>query len=57
MTTKTHWEHIHETKAPTQVSWYQEHVRYSLQFIQNTGVGKTGHIIDIGGVHQLWSMT
>jgi len=49
MNTKTHWEHIYETKAPTQVSWYQEHAQYSLQFIQNTNVPKTGHIIDIGG--------
>src|SRR5258708_35774164 len=49
MNMKTHWEHIYETKAPTQVSWYQEHAQYSLQFIQNTGVQKTGHIIDIGG--------
>jgi len=48
MDTKTHWEHIYETKAPTQVSWYQEHAQYSLQFIQKTGVQKTDHIIDIG---------
>ncbi|HSK88667.1 MAG TPA: class I SAM-dependent methyltransferase, partial [Anaerolineales bacterium] len=41
-------QRIYETKAPTQVSWYQEHARYSLQFIQNTGVQKTGQIIDIG---------
>lgn len=49
MNTKTHWEHIYETKAPTQVSWYQEHAQYSLQFIQNTGVRRTDQIIDIGG--------
>lgn len=49
MNTKNHWEYIYETKAPMQVSWYQEHARYSLQFIQNTGVQKTDHIIDIGG--------
>ena len=49
MNTKNHWEHIYETKAPTQVSWYQEHAQYSLQFIQNAGVQKTDHIIDIGG--------
>ena len=48
MSTKTHWQRIYETKAPTQVSWYQEHARYSLQFIQNTGAQKTDHIIDIG---------
>ena len=49
MNTKPHWEHIYETKAPTQVSWYQEHAQYSLKLIQNTGVSKAGHIIDIGG--------
>ena len=49
MNTKTHWEHIYETKAPTQVSWYQEHARFSLQHVQNTGIRKTDHIIDVGG--------
>ena len=49
MENKTHWEHIYETKGPTQVSWYQEHAQYSLQFIQNTGVQKSDQIIDIGG--------
>jgi SAM-dependent methyltransferase len=49
MNTKTHWEHIYESKAPTQVSWYQEHAQFSLQYIQNTGIRKTGHIIDVGG--------
>ena len=49
MNTKTHWEHIYETKAPTRVSWYQEHAQYSLQFIRNTGIQKSDHIIDIGG--------
>jgi ubiquinone/menaquinone biosynthesis C-methylase UbiE len=49
MNAKTHWEHIYETKAPTQVSWYQEHAQLSLQLIQNTRVQKTAQIIDIGG--------
>jgi len=49
MNAKVHWEHIYETKSPTQVSWYQEHAQLSLQFIQKTGVGKTDHIIDVGG--------
>jgi SAM-dependent methyltransferase len=49
MNTKTHWEHIYETKAPTQVSWYQEHSRFSLQYIRNTGIQKTDAIIDVGG--------
>jgi 2-polyprenyl-3-methyl-5-hydroxy-6-metoxy-1,4-benzoquinol methylase len=49
MNTKTHWEHIYETKAPTQVSWYQEHARFSLQYIRRTGIRKTDAIIDVGG--------
>jgi ubiquinone/menaquinone biosynthesis C-methylase UbiE len=49
METKTHWEHIYETKKSTQVSWYQEHAQLSLQFIQNTGISKNAYIIDIGG--------
>src|SRR5215216_2320098 len=46
---KTHWEHIYQTKAPTQVSWYQEHAQFSLQYIRNTGIQKTDPIIDVGG--------
>lgn len=49
MKPKTHWEHIYETKAPTRVSWYQEHAQISLQFIQRAGIQKTDHIIDVGG--------
>lgn len=49
MNAKTHWEHIYETKAPTQVSWYQEHAQFSLQFIQKTGIRKTDHLLDVGG--------
>jgi len=49
MNTKTHWEQIYETKAPTQLSWYQEHARFSLQYIRNTGIRKTDAIIDVGG--------
>lgn len=46
---KTHWEHIYEKKGPTHVSWYQEHAQFSLQYIRNTGIRKTDHIIDVGG--------
>lgn len=49
MSLKSHWETIHQKKAPTQVSWYQEHALSSLRFIVNTGVEKTSPIIDIGG--------
>lgn len=49
MENKTHWENIYQTKESSQVSWYQLHPTMSLQYIQNTGASKTGHIIDIGG--------
>jgi SAM-dependent methyltransferase len=49
MENKTYWEQIYQTKDCAQVSWYQLHPALSLQHIQNTGVGKTGHIIDVGG--------
>src|SRR5687767_14173975 len=49
MSLKTHWEHIYQAKAPTQVSWYQEHSLQSLEFIAQTGIAKTGHLIDVGG--------
>ena len=49
MNTKTHWEHIYETKSPTQVSWYQEHAQFSMHYIENTGIRKTDQILDVGG--------
>lgn len=49
MNNKAHWEHIYETKAPTQVSWYQTHAQLSFQFIQRSGIQLTDHIIDVGG--------
>lgn len=49
MMTKTHWEEVYETKESNQVSWFQEHPELSLQFIERTGVDKTGPIVDVGG--------
>jgi ubiquinone/menaquinone biosynthesis C-methylase UbiE len=36
-------------KITNPVSWYQEHARFSLQYIRNTGIQKTDAIIDVGG--------
>jgi 2-polyprenyl-3-methyl-5-hydroxy-6-metoxy-1,4-benzoquinol methylase len=49
MNAKSHWQHVYETKIPTEVSWYQEHAKASLQFIQKTAVRRTDHLIDVGG--------
>lgn len=49
MQTKEHWEQVYSTKAPTGVSWFQEHARLSLDLISQTGVAKDAGIIDVGG--------
>jgi len=49
MQSKSHWDNIYTTKDSTQVSWFQQHPELSLQFIKQTGVAKTGQIIDVGG--------
>ena len=49
MTAKLHWERMYHTVAPTELSWYQEHPRLSLELIHSAGVGKTAQIIDVGG--------
>lgn len=49
MNAKAHWEHVYAHKAPTQVSWYQEHAQLSLDLIHRAGVQKDDPIIDVGG--------
>ncbi len=44
-----HWELVYETKKPTEVSWYQLHLRKSLELISRTGISKDVHVIDVGG--------
>lgn len=46
---KNHWEHVYETKSPSEVSWTQEIPRTSLDFIKSFGITKKANIIDIGG--------
>jgi SAM-dependent methyltransferase len=49
MNTQQHWEHIYQTKAPDQVSWYSPHLNASLDLIERASVSRTAAIIDIGG--------
>jgi 2-polyprenyl-3-methyl-5-hydroxy-6-metoxy-1,4-benzoquinol methylase len=49
MSQKNHWENIHQTKTPAEVSWYQEHSLKSLEYIAGAGIDLSGRIIDIGG--------
>lgn len=47
--TKTHWEHVYETKAPDAVSWYAPHLAESLHYIRRTGAPLDARIVDVGG--------
>jgi len=48
MNQKEHWQHVYQTKDPTDVSWFQCQPTLSLQLIGNTGLGKNQSIIDVG---------
>jgi SAM-dependent methyltransferase len=47
--TQAHWDHIYETKAGNELSWFQEHPAISLDLIRATGAKPGTAIIDIGG--------
>jgi len=47
--TKDHWEKVYTTKAPTEVSWFQEHADLSLRLIRDAGVDTAASMIDVGG--------
>lgn len=46
---KKHWESIYNTKALTEVSWYQSIPKPSLEFFQSLDVDQHAKIIDVGG--------
>ena len=49
MNLKEHWNHVYQTKAHDDVSWYQSRPAASLKLIEACGVGKQEGIIDVGG--------
>lgn len=46
---KTHWETVYAIRAETQVSWYQDDPKLSLELIDAFAPEQGGRIIDIGG--------
>ena len=46
---KSHWERVYSSKKPTDVSWYQPHLRLSLELIQRSGITPEDPVIDVGG--------
>ena len=46
---REHWETVYQTRASTEVSWYQENPAKSREMIRRTGVSRIAPIIDVGG--------
>jgi 2-polyprenyl-3-methyl-5-hydroxy-6-metoxy-1,4-benzoquinol methylase len=49
MNRKSPWESVYATKPAAALSWYQEHLRRSLDLISRTALPKDARIIDVGG--------
>lgn len=49
MQSKNHWEKVYQTKAPTEVSWFQEHATLSFKLIEDAKIPCAASIIDVGG--------
>jgi 2-polyprenyl-3-methyl-5-hydroxy-6-metoxy-1,4-benzoquinol methylase len=49
MDPKMHWEKVYNTKAPSEVSWYQPHLEISLALISRAAGANSASIIDVGG--------
>ena len=46
---KSHWQKLYRSKSALEVSWYQKRPSLSLALIQNTKIGKSEAVIDVGG--------
>lgn len=46
---KSHWEKVYSSKQHSELSWYQPHLRLSLELIRRSGVTLRDLIIDVGG--------
>ena len=44
-----HWNTVYSSKAPDDVSWYQERPETSLKLIKACGLGQEESVIDVGG--------
>jgi trans-aconitate methyltransferase len=49
MDRRGHWETVYQTKAETDVSWFQENPAISLELIEMLGVVPQTSVIDVGG--------
>src|ERR1700754_2819219 len=48
MGVRSHWEQVHATKDPQQVSWFRPHLERSLDLIQRAAPDRMASIVDVG---------
>jgi hypothetical protein len=44
----SHWDRVHRTRLPTEVSWYQQSAGTSLELIARAGIGQGVPVLDVG---------
>jgi SAM-dependent methyltransferase len=48
MDARSHWEHVHATRDPKQVSWFRPHLERSLELIERAAPDRRASIVDVG---------
>jgi SAM-dependent methyltransferase len=48
MDARAHWEQVHATKDPQQVSWFRPHLERSLELIERAAPDRMASILDVG---------
>lgn len=48
MDARSHWEQVHATKGPEQVSWFRPHLERSLEWIERAVPDRAAAIADVG---------
>ena len=48
MDVRSHWEQVHATKDPEQVSWFRPHLERSLELIERAAPDRLASILDVG---------
>lgn len=49
MEQQAYWEHVYQTRAAEEVSWYRPHLERSLELIRRSAPDLSDSIIDVGG--------
>lgn len=49
MNRKPHWNRIHDSKEPRQLTWFQEAPTLTLRMLEKAGATRESSVIDVGG--------